>query len=108
MTAPDPGDTVRNQQAVGNGSIETSAAKTFISANNRTSSEVELWKTGATGPGNAQRLFPVLPGDTYPSTLVEEPVKTHVQVVKQTRAEGTVPTKAKVVRDTRLNEVCIG
>src|SRR5260370_7756877 len=91
MTAPDPGDTVGKQQAVGNGDIGTSSAKTCISANNRTSIEDELWKTAATSPGSAQRLFPVLPGDAYPFILVPAPVKAHVQLVTPTSAKGHAP-----------------
>src|SRR5260370_16958136 len=75
MTAPDPGDTVGKQQAVGNGDIGTSSAKTCISANNRTSIEDELWKTAATSPRNAQRFFPAFPGDTHPFFLVVPPFK---------------------------------
>src|SRR3989442_14563819 len=99
MTPPDSGETVRNQQAVGNGGIEASAPKTLIPAKNRTSPETELWKTRATSPGNAQRLFPVLPGNTYHSTKVMQPIETQVEVVKQTRAEGTVPSKTEVMRE---------
>src|SRR5260370_536474 len=89
MTAPDPGDTVGKQQAVGNGDIGTSSAKTCISANNRTSIEVELWKTAATSPVNAQRLFQVLPGASYPFILFLERVKADVEVREQLESDRT-------------------
>src|SRR5713101_6980593 len=107
MPALDPGDTVGNQQAVGDGIIETSAAETLISDAKRTSSEAELWKTRPASPANAERLLPVLTGDAYPLTRVIEPVKTDVEMVQQSGAESIVPAEAEVMRDARSKKVLI-
>src|SRR6267378_4815632 len=107
MTALDPGDTVGNQQAVGDGNIETSAAKTLIPDSYGASAEAELWKTRAACPGNAQRLLPVLPGDGCPLTWVIQPVKTDVDMIQQSGGESIVPAKAEVMRDARSKKVLI-
>src|SRR6266404_83983 len=107
VTAFDPSDAVRNQQAVGDGVIETSAAEALISDANRTSSEAELWKTRPASPGNAERLLPVLTGDAYPLTRVIEPVKTDVEMVQQSGAESIVPAEAEVMRDAGSKKILI-
>src|SRR5713101_5950592 len=107
MTPSDPGDTVGKNQAIGDGNIETSPAKTVISDTDRASSEAEPWKPDTTCPGDTQRLFPVLPGYGYPFTRVIEPVKAYSEVVQQVGADGAVPTKTNVMRKTRLKEVTI-
>src|SRR6266550_7592966 len=84
VTPSDPRDGVGNQQTIGDGVVETSAAKTLIPDSYGASAEAELWKTRAACPGNAQSLLPVLPGDAYPLTRVIEPVKTDVRSEEQT------------------------
>ena len=99
MATLNPGDAFSNQQAVGDGIIETTAADSLVPDSYGASFEPELWKTRATSTGNAQRLFPVLPGDAYPLTRVIEPVKTDVEMVQQSGAESIVPAEAEVMRD---------
>src|SRR5258708_20954456 len=107
MTPLDPGDAVRDEQAIGDGAIGIRGGEALVSDINRTSSEVEHWKTGATRPCYSQGLFPVLPGDAYPFTRVIEPVEADVEVVKQRRAKGAVPAEAEVMSKTRLKKVRI-
>src|SRR6266581_972181 len=107
VTPSDPRDGVGNQQTIGDGVVETSAAKTLIPDSYGASGEAELWKTRATSAFYTQRLFPVLPGDACPLTRVIQPVKTDVDMIQQSGAESIVPAKAEVMRDAGSKKVLI-
>src|SRR5437016_5518991 len=98
MTAPDPRDSVSNDQTIGDSYIVVPGSKRLIPDTKRTASETELWNGNTTGPRDAKSLVPVLARHTDSLTGVIEPIKANRQVVQQIRVNCVVPAKAKVMR----------
>ena len=98
MTPPDPGDSVSNNEAIGDSDIVVAGSEPLIADAERAATKTELRNGNATGARDAKSLVPVLAGHTDSLTGVIEAIKTNGQVVQESRANGLVPAKAKIMR----------